>query len=268
MKILVIPDIHQDFAFVDRVLNDCNNADKVIFLGDYFDSFWDSPRVFSFDDSCIRLRHLVLEHLDKDKFVFLVGNHDMSYIYNNNGSHTKSPHMTPDYFCSGVTKSKASKFRKHFFSEGLKDQFFLDNFKLVHREGDWTFSHAGIIRSHIPFGMYANNFLNEVVPETWKEFRNFSFRYNYLLSDVGVCRYGNATNGGILWCDWRYDFIPDDDIGKQVVGHTTLAHPECESRGEPGESHCIDCSQRFYGILEDGKFEYVKAPEREVDDAS
>ena len=84
MKTLVIPDVHQDIAGVKKVfeIEKLESFDEIVFLGDWFDSFHEPPKVASFKDTCLFLRDLVWYNKDS-KMVFLVGNNDLAYIYNN-----------------------------------------------------------------------------------------------------------------------------------------------------------------------------------------
>ena len=132
MKTIVIPDVHQRTEFVKKALEE-KNYDEVVFLGDWFDSFFDPPKVTGFEDTCEYLKHLVLEHPNKDKFVFLIGNHDLGYIYENKDFSVHRISKTLKYFCSGFTASKAKKFRHAFFDHGLKDDFFFKHFKIAHQ---------------------------------------------------------------------------------------------------------------------------------------
>jgi len=85
MTTLIIPDVHQDIKSVKKILaiEDINLIDEVVFLGDWFDSFHEPPKVASFKDTCLFVRDLVWENNKNKKMVFLVGNHDLAYIYNN-----------------------------------------------------------------------------------------------------------------------------------------------------------------------------------------
>jgi hypothetical protein len=253
LKIVIIPDVHQNSRFCNYILDKEKNVDRYIFLGDFFDSFRSPPEVDGFEEACEYLKYLVLEHPQKDKFIFLLGNHDASYFYNNNKSCRTSAALTPNYHCSGVTKSKVSTFRKCFFDKGLKDDFLFDHFKLAHKEEEWTFSHAGIMISHLPYGQKVDTFINETCREALIRFRELSHPHNYLLTQVGYYRGGNSAIGGLLWCDWRSDFVASSDIGKQVVGHTTVLKPDVIGKDTDFETWCLDCNQQFYGVIEDKK---------------
>lgn len=248
--ILVIPDIHQDFTFLYKILDRYGEkAEKIIFLGDYFHSFLLPPEVHSFRNSCKQLKYLVLEHSLKDKFVFCIGNHDIPFIYHNNKTGYSHAEITPTYYCSGLTRSQISDFRKEFFDQGLRDNFFLNNFKLAVKYNGWIFSHGGISIKHIPYGNSINNFIEEIIPDAFNNFRNLSYKYNYLLSDVGICRGGNNQIGGILWHDWKREFFASSDIGKQIVGHTHVNIPDCKAQGTDYESWCLDDGQRSFALI-------------------
>lgn len=259
MRTLVIGDVHQRVDSVKSILEAEKSYDEVVFLGDWFDSFYEPPKVAGFEETCEYLKHLVLEHPNKDKFVFLIGNHDLSYIYENKDFSDKSISKTLKYFCSGFTKSKAKKFRHAFFNNGLKDEFFFNNFKFAHRSQNWTFSHAGVIIDHFPYGYSIDRLVNELLPDIWRNFRNLEYNHNWLISGAGVCRGGWHKVGGVTWCDWNMEFNASPDIGKQVCGHTTVREPSVLAMNTDYESWNLD-TEKDYGIITDGRFTTKRIP--------
>jgi hypothetical protein len=252
MKTLVIPDIHQRVHSVKWILENEKGYDEVVFLGDWFDSFYEPPKVAGFEETCQYLRSLVLEHPNKDKFVFLIGNHDISYIYENKDYSSNRISKTVKYYCSGFTASKAKKFRHQFFDRGLKDDFFIENFKIVHRTQGFTLSHAGLSEKHIPYNKTPKELIEEVIPFVWKNFRDMTLPHNYLISGAGFYRGGDCNVGGALWLDWNVEFQASEAIGKQIVGHTTVKEPECLGMNKPYESWNLD-TEKYYGIIIDGR---------------
>lgn len=248
MKTIVIGDIHQRIDSVKRILETEKNYDEVVFLGDWFDSFYDPPKVAGMEETAEYLRYLVMDHPDKSKFVFLVGNHDLSYIFNNRASSTTSIHKAIEFYCSGFTTSKAKKFRKVFYDEGLKDDFFYKNFKIAHQTQEWTLSHAGLHERHIPVGKNADILINEIIPHVWKNFRDFTIPHHWILSGAGQCRGGDCLVGGALWLDWRFEFETSEHIGRQIVGHTTIKEPEVRDMNTKSESWNLD-TEKDYGII-------------------
>ena len=260
MKTIIIPDIHQRVRSVRHILNAEASYDEVVFLGDWFDSFYEPPKVQGFEDTCEFLRHLVLDHHNKDKFVFLLGNHDVGYIYENKNFSDKPISKTLKYFCSGFTASKAKKFRHQFFDRGLRDDFFIKYFKPAHRTQNWTLSHAGIQPEHFPYGYDIDGLVNELLPDIWKNFRNLEYNHNWLISGAGIARGGNCKIGGVLWCDWNMEFRSNKDIGKQVVGHTTVREPGVEGMNTEYETWNLD-TEKDYGIILNGRLITKKIPE-------
>ena len=252
MKTLVIPDVHQRIYAVRRILCDENDYDEVVFLGDWFDSFLEPPDIQGMEESAEYLRHLAFDHHNKDKFVFLVGNHDLCYIFNNNGPSARHVSKTIKYYCSGFTATKARKFRKAFFDRGIKDDFFIERFKLAHRSQNWTFSHAGIIPQHFPYGYNIDQLVNELLPDVWRNFRNLEYTHNWLVSGAGISRGGCHAVGGVTWCDWNMEFNASDMVGKQVCGHTHVREPSCEAINTDYESWNLD-TEKDYGIIIDGR---------------
>ncbi len=262
MKTIVIPDVHQRVDAVRHILTKEKNYDEVIFLGDWFDSFFEPPKVTGFEETCKYLRHLVLEHHNKDKFVFLLGNHDVSYIYENKNFSHKPISKTLKYFCSGFTTSKARKFRHQFFDNGLKDDFFTKHFKPAHRSQQWTFSHAGIQPEHFPYGYDIDRLVNELLPDVWKNFRNLEYNHNWLISGAGISRGGTYKIGGLTWCDWNMEFKASSMIGKQVLGHTTVREPSVEAMNTDYETWNLD-TEKDYAIILDGRLSTKLIPQYE-----
>lgn len=252
MKTLVIPDIHQRVDNVKKILERETDYDEVVFLGDYFDSFFEPPVVASFQETCEYLKYLVTEHPNKDKFVFLLGNHDVQYIYLNNKDSHSSVAAPTHYYCSGFSKNKAGTFRKVFYDNGLRDKFFIDNFKLIHQTQGWTLSHAGVHECHIPMNKDMKFLVEVMAKEAWKNFRNVGHQYNWLIASAGFCRGGLDRVGGLLWQDWRYEFKTSPMLGKQVVGHTEVPEPAVLGEGTDVECWNID-NKNYYCALENQK---------------
>lgn len=72
-----------------------------------------------------------------------------------------------------------------------------------------------------------------------------------------MARGGDHCVGGVTWLDWRREFVASPDIGRQIVGHTTMfsGRPDVINLGGLSESWCIVCQQNCYGIITDRRFE-------------
>jgi hypothetical protein len=256
-KTIVIGDIHQNIAMVDAILTKEKYADEVVFLGDWFDSFLNPPAAASFEVTCTYLRHLVLSHPLRNKFIFLLGNHDIGYIYHNDRSSLQPIGHTDCYFCSGFTPDKARIFRKIFFEEGLRDEFFLAYFKAAHYTQGISLSHAGLHSSHLLEGESPQTLINTRLPEIWKKFRRPRTPGNWLLSAAGRARQGESPVGGLLWLDWYLEFSAQASTGLQIVGHTHLHEPSCRAMGTGHESWNIDTG-KDYAIIRNGRVTTVR----------
>ena len=126
-KLVVIGDIHGR-AVWRKIVDDNPDADKFIFLGDYFDShekkYYPSRQVFNFKQ-ILQLQ----EELGKEKVILLLGNHDYHYF---NNSEKYSGYNQTTYFDANPL---------------LKESYKNGNIKIFHVENDILFSHAGQPRS-------------------------------------------------------------------------------------------------------------------------
>ena len=77
-KTLIIPDVHQNIGFVNDILRKEDWFDHCVFLGDWFDTFRniDNKVAYSMKETC----KWINSKLDDDRFIWLLGNHDLSYI--------------------------------------------------------------------------------------------------------------------------------------------------------------------------------------------
>ena len=197
MRIVVIGDVHGLEAW-RNVLENAGDYDKVIFIGDYVDSYnlLNKFQYFNLKDI------IEFKETYPDKVVLLLGNHDMHYI-------------NSDLQCSGFSWNKHKLFHKLY-----RDNLY--KFKVVHREGDFIFSHAGLSDKYLKdFGIdgesidddidYVNGRLNVNI---------FSFDFYY--GDGSWV--GNHPLQGPTWIrpdalvdankdSWLSDYI-------QVFGHT------------------------------------------------
>jgi predicted phosphodiesterase len=243
MKILVIPDIHEDLDFLAKIESreDFDRYDHIVCLGDYFD-----PRLAATDEklkvTAIKIRELKSQH--GEKLHLLCGNHDLPY-YALRPDCIESPDR-PNFrigFSMAYTKIERAKVINEIWDEScwkqLKGAVLLDGI---------LFSHAGI---HPVFWPDA--------PTSAESCQLFSAHWQHAfasiyeeemnpLFSIGKARKDSAPFGGPLWMDWEHEFIDALEV-PQVVGHTRW--PE-----EPliGRSRCIDLGQVGYGVINDGEF--------------
>lgn len=243
-KLLVIPDIHQEISWVDKILQIENgNFDKVVLLGDLYDSF-SSPKTIA---SVTETAKYVMELKQKmgDNLIVLIGNHDVPYyaVYetarktNNVYEHSLSDRVK--YVCGGYTPHKAIEIAK------VVDREFIDSCKLCHIEDNILYSHAGLLSNFLnPFltDVEVPNYIENICTEAWKTFPHI---WNPLL-EAGMSRGGCEVHGGITWCD--ISEFKDDIPLVQIFGHST----EYSRVSRIGKSFCIDGLQQIYAIVKNG----------------
>jgi len=191
MKTLVIPDIHHKHKVVQRILEK-NLADKVVFLGDWFDD-WDDTA----EDAKATAEYLK-SIIDTPNYVFLFGNHDVPYFV-----------RSIETLCSGNTLAK------HQAINAVLTQEDWWKFRLVEVVDGWTLSHAGFRHRNL---MVADTALMDL-------------RKGIIhpLFQAGEYRGGFLKFGGCTWLDWNGEFKPVPGL-PQIVGHTLA--PEVRQRGE------------------------------------
>jgi predicted phosphodiesterase len=103
MKVFVIPDIHQTDVWVKAAEENISKVDKMIFLGDYVDSFHANELRGTELDGPHTIRRLkAFYDAHPDKVVLLCGNHDFSYLAQSSDGQRVSGHQ-PD--AAGITEA-------------------------------------------------------------------------------------------------------------------------------------------------------------------
>ena len=255
MKVLVIADIHGRKFWRKVIEKNCDNVDKIIFLGDYLDPYpnelEENPELMECrsSDDYIKLLEMLedivsLKKKEPNKYILLTGNHTDTYIWSKFRSASRTDYVNWE------------KYHK-FFSQNLK------YFNLVWIENNVIFSHAGISEGWANEFLYRYMLYNEgaelerdsLVYEAAKVLMDtpldkFNIHYIYALRCVSSYRWGDAPYGSCEWADIREHvdmensketIIPKGEDGiYQVFGHTQLKAPLITDKWA-----CLDCRQGF-----------------------
>lgn len=232
MRTLIIPDVHLKINKLDHILKlEGDQADRIVFLGDFFDAYGDNVW------QNIAMAHRLNDLAKNDKVIFLYGNHDLNYLWDN-----------PFARCSGFTPEKYRAVQSSIEAKTI------GKFKWFHVLGDdeILLTHAGVHPNHWnrrtqPFKPKDNH---EVVK--WLEHHCdlatqslIGGGYSWVFQ-AGVSRGGRQRFGGIVWND-ADDFTPSPKIG-QIFGHTIQEeHPKWYD----DNNVCLDVFLDFYGIYDD-----------------
>lgn len=198
MKILVVGDLHGKDCW--KGIN-CKNYDKVIFLGDYVDSYTLSDEVI-----LNNIKEIIeLKKANPDKIVLLLGNHDIPYLH------------YPEFSCSGFRASMQAELTKLFNDNQ-------SHFQIAWQIDDYLFSHAGVTKAWFDDFLtseYFNTF-NSNAPTLSEILNNANSKLapiTKILFKAGKHR-GGKGNGSVVWADKRelaYDMLSGYH---QIVGHT------------------------------------------------
>ena len=212
MKVLFVGDVHTH----NYIFDDVNRLDKkynfyrIVFLGDYVDDWLSSGY-----DSINTLNKIIeLKNSNKDKYILLIGNHEMSYL---------------GFPCSGH-QFNAEKEIQNILLENIDlfDLWYSINLGNKH----YYCTHAGITNSYI------HGVLNRINEEDFYLYKTNSYIKNldvinkdklnslHLLNKVSSLRGGRDNYSSMVWCDKReheyFSMAEEYLIPYQIIGHTPV----------------------------------------------
>jgi hypothetical protein len=218
MKTITIGDLHG----IDKWKTiDPEHYDKIIFLGDYLDSFCllDKEIISNFKDI------IDFKQDWPDKVVLLFGNHEISYMY-------------PKYRATGYRTGIAAK-----VSKLLWDHYHL--FRIAWQHENFLWSHAGILQDFfdqkiLPQIIAGDTNLAATLQRLFEEGYSPIFEYGY--------KRGGSINSlaGPLWLD-KAEMMQQPLKGyHQIVGHTrvdTIVHYQPYSYDKTTIVSFCDCME-------------------------
>ena len=228
MRTLIIPDLHHHTDRADHWLT-TQGHDRVVFLGDYFDDYGDDVR------DARRTAMWLRDRIEKTDDIFLLGNHDVAYMYP----------RAPELYCPGFTASKARG-----IGEILRPEHW-QRLRLAHAEQGWLLSHAGFhpVWLKEPTVKWVLRRCNKVMQQAKRGV------FDPILG-TGEDRGGPQLFGGPLWMDWD-SLVPMAGIS-QIVGHTPGGEVR-EKHTTESRNFCLDVKNASVAaILSNGKLKIVK----------
>ncbi len=223
MRTLIIPDVHNHTQNADHWLQ-TQHYDGVVFLGDYFDDFNDTP------GDAINTARWLRARMDSHDDIFLLGNHDASYLFPD----------SPELECPGFTRQKSRVIHE------ILQSLHWGRFQLAHFEQGWLMSHAGF---HPEWMMKPT--VKTILARCKMAMSLAKSRVVDPILGAGKDRGGEQKIGGPLWMDWK-SLIPILHIN-QLVGHTPDRAVR-EKHVAESMNYCIDVQNAAVAaILCDGK---------------
>lgn len=227
MKVVVLSDTHGRTLWVDIVQKE-QEADKYIFLGDYFDPY--DKR--SIEDMLQNFRHILsFQKQYPDKVVLLIGNHDIGY--------TKYCHERYSRYDSKNAEEIQYALTKAIKNHSLQLSTIWDNV---------LYTHAGVTNTWLQqeYGGDLKAFLDDCMLKKANAdkyfFENHGSPFDF---------YGNHRGHSPMWVRTRPLIEDAIDGVKQVVGHTQLE--KVEIRGNLCFTDCLG-QKKQYVVVDNGNF--------------
>lgn len=196
MKIIAIGDTHGRTIW-QQIVEKEKDADKIVFIGDYFDSHDN----ISGDIQIQNFENLLQFKRDNPKQVILLfGNHDYHYIV--------------DEAYSGYNRIYASQ-----FGEVIKKAISENLVQMCYKIGEAIFTHAGITNQWLQ----NNGYYDLDDEKNMQDFINDKFRYKPLaFRFVGQNPYGDSIEASPIWVRPKslMQDPPKFEELTQIVGHT------------------------------------------------
>jgi len=208
MKILTIFDPHGQSNYIPTD-EEIEAVDKVVFGGDYWDSFTIHP------STQIRIFQKIIKIKEKygDKIELILGNHDVQYLYNDWVSKLKCSGFSSEYF---VRINVMMKHHKDMYVNAW--QYTNPDTNEVH-----LFTHAGVTT-------FITDALNERYPDAYQDVLDGNMELSELLNGtqmdelyyIGKINGGHDPYSGIFWV--RPSQLDKYQIEgyTQHVGHTHI----------------------------------------------
>lgn len=195
MKLIAIGDCHGRNNW-EKIVADNPDAEKIVFIGDYFDSF-----DVNFEEQMDNfLKIIAFKDANPDKVVLLIGNHEFHYIANEQYSGYQ------DRFDASIRAV-------------IERAIDMDYLQMAYQNEDYLFTHAGVTLT-----WYMNNYdvrdSSEFLADEINDiFRKHPEAFKFTPS-TGLDNTGDSITQSPIWVRPRALLSDCFEGFKQVVGHT------------------------------------------------
>ena len=245
-KILLFSDVHNNVKKANKIIQH-EAADINLCLGDWFDSFGLDENI-----DYMYTADYLMRYLCAPNNYTLFGNHDLHYLFASNRYIICSGYEDRKYFAiDDVLKSE----RKNI----------IDKFKWFAWIDDILCTHAGLYSDYIDPTVKNNDDINIFLVKE-RERANIALvtDQNHWFYFAGQSRGGPKKGGGIVWLDFKREFVPVDGL-RQIVGHTYHKNGKVNPHHLDGnvdpadcDNLCIDNGLNEYIVISNGKLEIKK----------
>ena len=206
MKILIIGDVHESDFWTEHVQKNKDRVEKIVFMGDYFDSFKKVSAQVAFENfkKILALR----QTLGEEKVILLIGNHDFHY--------TK--------FCMGRYSGFSTT---TFVLVGSFLDELVDSGTLVlsYESDGYLFSHAGVSETWFKEMIGEDSSFEDINGVFKQSPRIVEFRND----ERTTSQYGDNEHQSPIWI--RPNALSENPYGDyhQIVGHTAFDFSNIDS---------------------------------------
>jgi UDP-2,3-diacylglucosamine pyrophosphatase LpxH len=241
MKTVIIGDIHGHDSW-KRIIAQEQDADRFIFVGDYFDSFSVTGVV-----QIHNFKEIVEFKTTSDKeVIMLIGNHDYHYFPEIGDSNTSGYQST----LAPSIKQVVGDNKPH-----LQLAYQFDDILVTHAGVSSEWLDDTIAMWDVPnLAMYLNDlFTYQPTKVAYRSFKYYDYENNQAQLAGG---FGAETFQGPIWIRPQALMKANHDTLRtkirQVVGHTTRNQIDIEGKATGGRYYFIDTMPREYLIVTDG----------------
>ena len=232
MKTVVIGDIHGRSVW--KLIVNMKNPDRVIFIGDYFDSF-DIKGTEQLDNF---LDIIEYKKTSGKEVILLIGNHDHHYYPEIGDTGTAGYQPMLSYQISPVIDAN----REHL--------------QIAYQMDEFLFTHAGVSSEFMDHTFGVGGWKVETIVDDLNEM----FKYRPLVFGFnGLEPYGNDTYQTPLWIRPRSLMKANKNTLRnrfiQIVGHTHQNQMDIKGKSTGGRYYVIDTlgSTGEYLVIQDGE---------------
>lgn len=195
MQIVAIGDIHGRDTW-EEIVSRNGQADQIVFVGDYFDSF-----KISIQDQMDNFRQILdYKRRHKDKVILLMGNHDFHYI-----------HPGERYSGYNDTLTYVAGFE---IDAAIRDGLL----QICHQENGFLFTHAGVTKTWLRGIGVEPDVPKDLAKILNEEFVDNPGAFCFDQRDTSYC--GNDKRQSPIWV--RPECLVQDALDGyvQIIGHT------------------------------------------------
>ncbi len=227
-KIIAIGDLHGRDTW-EKIVEKEKDADKIVFIGDYFDSF-----DISFDEQYKNYcRICAFKQEYPEQIILLIGNHEYHYLW-------------------WIAKEKYSGFQEKYsekITQAIRNSITEGWLQMAYQEEQYLFTHAGVTQTWMDANYDVTKHEGNLADEINEIFSDCPEAFRFTASNP-LDNTGDSITQSPIWV--RPRALQSDAIEGfiQIIGHTSIKSPIFDSNLIMID--CFDHCNKYLAII-DGK---------------